>query len=66
MLAAGPVFESMDRAVRYAQKRLGGTITDETGREFDIGEIRQKIQSVEQEMKSNGFNPGRDSALRLF
>jgi cell division protein ZipA len=65
-LEPGQVFESMVRAVQYTQKRLGGTITDETGRESDPDQIRRKIRSVEQELKSNGFTPGSDSALRLF
>ena len=60
------VFESMFRAVQYSQKRLGGTVTDEAGGEMDAEKIRRKIRSVEQEMESNGFTPGRDSALHLF
>lgn len=62
----GPVFESMVRALRYTQKRLGGTIVDGSGSEADIEEIRRKIRSVEQEMKANGFTPGEHGALRLF
>jgi cell division protein ZipA len=62
----GQVFESMVRAVEYARKRLGGSITDETGSEAALDSIRQKIRSIEHEMKSNGFAPGGDSALRLF
>lgn len=60
------IFESMVRAVQYAQKRLGGTITDATGKEAELERVRQKIRAVEQEMKSNGFAPGTASALRLF
>lgn len=60
------VFESMVRAVQYTQKRLGGTIIEETGSDADLGKIRQRIRSVDQEMKSNGFTPGGGSALRLF
>ena len=60
------VFESMVRAVQYTQKRLGGTIADESGSDADIGKIREKIRFVEQELKSNGFTPGSESGLRLF
>jgi cell division protein ZipA len=60
------VFESMLRAVQYSQKRLGGTITDESGGAIDAERIRRKIRSIKQEMKSNGFTPGGDSALHLF
>jgi cell division protein ZipA len=60
------VFEAMVRAAEYVQRRLGGSITDEVGGEADLDSIRQKIRSIEQEMKSNGFTPGGDSALRLF
>ena len=63
----GQVFESMVRAVQYTQKRLGGTIIDETGSDArpwkDTAEdsIRWSKNS-----KSNGFTPGSNSALRLF
>jgi len=60
------VFESMVRAVQYTQKRLGGTIVDESGSKADVDKIRQKLRSVELEMKSHGFTPGDDSALHLF
>jgi cell division protein ZipA len=62
----GQVFESMVRAVQYAQRRLGGAIDDEMGGEAKLDEIRRKIQAVEQESKTNGFTPGGDSALHLF
>ena len=60
------VFESMVRAVQYTQKRLGGTIADESGSDAGLGKIREKIRSVEQELESKGFTPGGESALRLF
>jgi cell division protein ZipA len=60
------VFESMMRAVNYAQKRLGGTILDGSGSKANVDKTRQKIRGVELEMKSHGFTPGDDSALRLF
>jgi cell division protein ZipA len=60
------VFESMFRAVQYSQKRIGGSITDESGGAIDAERIRRKIRSIEQEMKLNGFTPGGDSALHLF
>jgi cell division protein ZipA len=62
----GQVFESMLRAVQYSQKRLGGTITVESGGVMDVEKIRQKIRSVEQELELNGFTPGGESALHLF
>jgi cell division protein ZipA len=60
------VFESMIRAVQYAKKRLGGTVITENGAEANIPAIRRKIESVEQELKANGFRPGDGNALRLF
>lgn len=60
------VFKAMARAVEYAQKRLGGSIVDESGAKADFDSLRQRIRSIEQEMKSNGFTPGGHSALRLF
>lgn len=60
------VFESMHRAARYAQSRLGGELQDEAGEPFDPESERWFIDDVERRLREFGLEPGRDSTLRLF
>lgn len=62
----GAVFESMMRAVRYSQERLGGTIQGEDGRPLNEGAVAEEINAIAQQLTQNGFPPGSDSALQQF
>ena len=59
------VFDAMVRAVKYCQKRLGGTIVDEHG-PLDDARIRQQISGTVRRLNEAGFQPGEGPTLRLF
>lgn len=60
------VFERMIRAVKYAQRRLGGVITTEDGHAFDLTGTAREIQTLVIQLDELGFRPGSEAALRQF
>ena len=60
------VFDSMIRAVEYAQRRLAGEITAEDGGPLDRGATRKAVAGIASELESLGFAPGSGNALRQF
>lgn len=60
------VFARMMGAVQYAQKRLGGTIADADGCDFDEAATREEVRRITVELKKAGFVPGTDDALIQF
>ncbi|REJ87207.1 MAG: hypothetical protein DWQ35_21935 [Planctomycetota bacterium] len=60
------VFESMMKAVQYAQERLGGEIHDAQGQPLDEAAIMQEIEGIVEKLNEVGFTPGEDSTLRVF
>lgn len=60
------VFDSMMKAVRYSQKRLGGEILDPNGRPFDQNATKPEIDETVRRLKEAGFCPGEGSTLRVF
>ncbi len=64
--APAEVFEEMERAARYAQKRLGGELVDEDGAPLEPAAIRREIGRVVQRLAQDGLVPGAESTLRLF
>ena len=60
------VYDRMVKAVEYAQKRLGGTLTDEEGRVINISATATEIRSIAEELTKVGLKPGSKDALRQF
>ncbi len=60
------VFSRMVKAAKYAQKRLGGTITGQDDRPFNSAATLKEIQTIADELTKLGFKPGSDNALRQF
>ena len=60
------IFDSMTKAVRYSQKRLGGELVDAEGRPFDEAAVRQEIKETVKRLKEANFVPGEGSTLRVF
>jgi cell division protein ZipA len=60
------ILQSMTRAARYAQSRLGGFLLDENGLPFDEQYVLEEIATIEQSLGEFGLEPGRESTLRLF
>ena len=60
------VFDSMTRAVEYAQRRLAGDITAEDGGPVDLDTTRAAVVRIASELESFGFAPGSGNALRQF
>ncbi len=60
------VFTGMVKAVEYAQRRLGGTITGQDDRPLDSAATLKEIQLIAEELTKLGFKPGSDNALRQF
>lgn len=60
------IFASMQRAIEYAQKRLGGSIIDENGAPVNYDKMKKSIETIERELTELGFTPGLDAALRQF
>jgi len=60
------VFDSMVKAVEYAQDRLGGTILLDAGEPFDREAERKKIENVVEELDKAGFVPGESATCRVF
>ncbi|HUE71998.1 MAG TPA: hypothetical protein VMP01_14015, partial [Pirellulaceae bacterium] len=52
------VFDSMAKAVEYAQHRLGGTIALRSGELFDKRSERAKIERIVKTLKEAGCVPG--------
>ena len=60
------IFDSMLKAIEYAQRRLGGEIQGTDGRRLDPQTIRTLIRSTVEKMESRSFTPGKDATLRVF
>ena len=60
------VFDVMAEAVKYAQKRSGGTIIDKDGHPFNEEQERKKLMTLVNNMKTKGIVPGSEDALRIF
>jgi len=60
------VFDAMETAAAYCQRRLKGTIHDQTGHVADFAAIRSRIEGIDREMRKIGIDCGSDAALRLF
>lgn len=60
------MFDSMMKAVRYAQKRLGGTLMNLDGSRFSEDAARSEIRNVVTRLTSAGFEPGTDDTLYLI
>lgn len=60
------MFDSMMKAVRYAQKRLGGTLVNVDGSQFSEVATRLEICNVVRRLTSAGFEPGADDTLYLI
>ncbi|MBC2398635.1 FtsZ-interacting cell division protein ZipA [Clostridium tetanomorphum] len=59
-------FNAMWRAAEYIQKRLGGSLLDETHREISKDNYIEIINNTIGRFKKWGFKPGEDVALFLF
>ena len=60
------VFDSMIRAVEYAQRRLAGDITAEDGGPVNLDSTREAVVRIASELEALGFAPGTENALRQF
>ena len=60
------VFDVMTEAVKYAQKRLGGTIVDNFGKPFNEVYEKNWIMTLVSDMKAKGVVTGSEDALILF
>lgn len=61
------VASRMDQAVKYCQKRLGGSIHYTLGEnELPMNSLMERIGQIESELTELGFQPGTGSALRMF
>ena len=60
------VFDSMADVVEYAQRRLGGEIVLESGRQFDRDAERAKIDEIVRKLRNAGFEPGEYATCRVF
>lgn len=60
------VFDVMNEAVKYAQKRLGGRIVDNQGKPFNEADEKNWLISLVNDMKAKGVTPGSEDALQLF
>src|SRR5262249_15826044 len=52
------IFDSMTKAIRYAQKRLGGRLVDIEGNPFSEQTELSKIRNVVKQLRNAGFEPG--------
>jgi cell division protein ZipA len=60
------VFDSMLRAVQYAQHRLGGTVFGEDGKPLNEAATRVEIKRTVERLRQSGFEPGSDTTLYVF
>lgn len=60
------VFESMVRAIQYAQNRLGGTVTDLKGTPLDVAAMKAEITQIVERLREAGLEPGSDPVLHIF
>lgn len=60
------VFKVMVKAVKYCQKRLGGTLLNGTKSTFNENEARKDMESALTLMKEKGIEPGSEKALRTY
>jgi cell division protein ZipA len=60
------VFNVMTEAVKYAQKRLGGTIIDKNHQPFNEEQERKTLITLVNNMKAKGVIAGSEDALMLF
>ena len=60
------VYKSMIAAVKYAKKRLGGTIVSIEGYPINVEEKIKELQSIAEELETLGFKAGSDNALLHF
>jgi cell division protein ZipA len=60
------IFDAMMRAVRYVQRRLGGTILGADGDPLDEAATRARIEADARVLTEAGFAPGSDAAMSVF
>jgi cell division protein ZipA len=60
------IFDSMMKAVHYAQKRMGGTSLNVDGSRFSEDAARSEIRSLVKKLSNAGFEPGTDDTLYLI
>jgi cell division protein ZipA len=60
------LFDSMMKAVGYAQKRLGGSLVNVDVSSFSEDAARSRIRNVVNELRIAGFEPGADDILYLI
>jgi cell division protein ZipA len=60
------LFDSMMKAVQYAQKRLGGRLANVDGNSFSEDATRSQIRNVVENLRAAGFEAGVDDTLYLF
>ena len=60
------MFDSMMKAVQYAQKRLGGRLVNVDGSPFSEDATRSQIRNLVKTLRCAGFEPGTDDALYLI
>ena len=60
------IFDTMMKAVHYAQKRMGGILVNVDGSPFSEVVARSEIRSLVKRLSSAGFEPGTDDTLYLI
>lgn len=60
------VYDSMVRAVEYAQQQLGGEIVVDSGQSFEPNAERKKVETISRLLKEAGLLPGASTTLRVF
>ncbi len=60
------IFAVMYDAVKYCQKRLGGTILDKDGNPFNEATEKKYLDNLIDKMKQKGLTAGSDKTLRMF
>ncbi len=60
------VFDSMIKAIGYAQQRLGGEILDEDGMPLNEAAVRSEIRTIVEQLRAAGFQPGAGATCFVF
>jgi cell division protein ZipA len=60
------VYDSMVKAIEYAQQRLGGEIVVDSGQSFEPNAERKKVETISRLLKEAGLPPGASTTLRVF
>lgn len=60
------VLEAMLRGAKYAQKRLGGTLTTPNGQPLDEATLRARVKEAVGKLQDFGLEPGSTAALQLL